>query len=147
MVGKSAAIWIDHERALLVTVASYGTIIQRVRSDVEKRSHMGGGSRRRDRAGGGPQDVFDETSRDARHERQLQRYYHKVMELLREADCIYICGPGEAKIELRRALEKTPWGKTRIRAVEPADRMTDRQFKAKALAVFATPSAVNSTKH
>lgn len=136
-MGKSTAIWIDHERALLVTVAPFGLIIQRVRSELEKRSRMGGGSRAR--AAGGPQEVFDETSRDARREQQLQRYYRKILQLLREADEIYICGPGEAKTELRKTLAGTSWGEARIRAVEAADRMTDRQFKAKAQAVFAKP--------
>jgi ferredoxin-NADP reductase len=129
------AVWIDHDRALIVAIAPYGLIIERVRSEVEKRSRMAGGSR--SRAAHGPQDVFDEPSREARREQQLRRYFRKVMRVLREAEEIYICGPGEAKTELRKALVADAWPADRIRAVESADKMTDRQFKARAVAVFA----------
>ncbi|MEZ4386005.1 MAG: hypothetical protein R3D98_00220 [Candidatus Krumholzibacteriia bacterium] len=73
--------------------------------------------------------MADEPNRDARHHaQQLRRYYRKVVGALRGADEIYICGPGEARTELRKVIEALPNGAARIRAVQPADKMTERQF-------------------
>lgn len=124
------AVWIDHERAVVLLFTSYGTVIERISSEVGKRVRMAGGSRARTMPGG--QDVSDEPSREARHQQQLHRYYQRVIRSLAKAETLYLCGPGEARLELRKLLIAAPGGAGRIAACEPADRMTDRQFQAHA---------------
>jgi hypothetical protein len=49
---------------------------------------------------------------------------------MRDAESILIFGPGEAKGELRKRLERNNLG-GRIVAIETVDKMTDRQIAAK----------------
>jgi len=53
-----------------------------------------------------------------------------VVSLLRNADSIWIFGPGEAKVELQKRLEHQDLG-ARIVSVETVDKMTNRQIAAK----------------
>jgi len=54
---------------------------------------------------------------------------------MRDAESILIFGPGEAKGELRKRLEKDNLG-GRIVAIETVDKMTDRQIAAKVRQYF-----------
>ncbi len=67
---------------------------------------------------------------DRRYGNRLSRYYDGVATLLRNADSIWIFGPGEAKDELKKRLEHQDLG-GRIDRVETVDKMTDRQITAK----------------
>jgi len=59
-----------------------------------------------------------------------------VIACIRDAEAILIFGPGEAKGELKRRLDKNRLG-GRIAGVETVDKMTDRQIAAKARQHFA----------
>jgi hypothetical protein len=66
----------------------------------------------------------------------LNLYYDAVIAALGDAEAILIFGPGEAKGELKRRLERKKMGKL-IAAVEPADKMTRPQIAASVRAYFA----------
>ena len=66
----------------------------------------------------------------------LNVYYDTVIAGLGNPDAILIMGPGEAKVELKKRLMKTPLGK-RIVGVQPADKMTDTQVALQAKQFFA----------
>ena len=134
---KRIGVWLDHERALIVAITSYGLIMERIASEAGKRTRLAGGSR--SRTPYGPQEVADEPSRDARYQQRLRRYYDKVVHMIKDAEEIYICGPGKAKLELRKVLERYPSLQTRVRAVKPADKMTEKQFVAHVKEVFEQP--------
>jgi hypothetical protein len=63
-------------------------------------------------------------------------YYEAVIACLRDAESILLFGPGEAKGELKKRLEKSKLG-GRIAGVETVDRMTDREIAAKVRKHFA----------
>ena len=65
----------------------------------------------------------------------LARYYDEVISYLGDAGSILIFGPGEAKGELVKRLEKHKNDKRTI-AVETADHMTEPQVHAKVLQYF-----------
>jgi hypothetical protein len=67
---------------------------------------------------------------DRRYEDHLRRYFDGVVSLIRDADAIWIFGPGEAKVELKKRLEHEELG-GRIVNIETVDKMTDRQIAAK----------------
>jgi hypothetical protein len=50
---------------------------------------------------------------------------------------IFLCGPGEAKGELRKRMERSGHADERIVAVETVDKMTENQFAVKVGSVFA----------
>jgi hypothetical protein len=60
-----------------------------------------------------------------------------VVSFLRNADSIWIFGPGEAKGELKKRLERENLD-GRIYRVETAGKMTDRQITAKVRQHFET---------
>jgi hypothetical protein len=58
---------------------------------------------------------------------------------MRDAEAILIFGPGEAKGELRKRLERNNLG-GRIVGMETVDKMTDRQIAAKVRRYFQESS-------
>jgi hypothetical protein len=71
---------------------------------VEKHTRLSGGSR--SATVFRPQDVASESTHDRRFENQLAVYYARLARTLRDASQLFIFGPGEAKRELKKALEK-----------------------------------------
>ena len=125
-------LWIDHRKAVIVTVSDAGETTKLVESNVGKHVRYSGGS------GGsrGSREGAGEDTRERRFEGQLSKYYDDVIACIRDADAILILGPGEAKGELKTHLERAGFG-ARIVGVETVDKMTDRQIAAKARERFA----------
>ncbi len=62
-------------------------------------------------------------------------YYDEVIASIRETESILIFGPGEAKGELKKRIEKGTLN-GRIVGVETADKMTDQQVATKVRRYF-----------
>lgn len=131
-------LWIDHRHAILVTVTVDGAETRVVETKVE--SHIETQPRRdSDSPLKGSYDAQEVPADDSRQRAltgQLNVYYDAVIAHLRGAESIAIFGPGEAKGELRKRLERDNLG-ARIVAVETADKMTERQFAAKVRDYFS----------
>lgn len=115
-----AGLWIDHRKAVIVSISDNGEETNLIRSDMEQ--HV--------RRCGAAQEDSAEDQRDARFTEHLNQYYDRVVSRIRDAECILILGPGEAKIELGKRLEREALS-SRVVRVETADKMTDRQVVAK----------------
>jgi len=131
-VTTRVGLWIDHRKAVIVTLTDGGNTTEEVESDAEAHVRFSGGSGglSGSRAGGG------EATRERRLEGELGKYYDHVITRIRDAEEILIFGPGEAKGELRAHLEHAGLGK-RIVGVETVDKMTNHQIAAKAREHFA----------
>ena len=70
---------------------------------------------------------------------ELNRYYDSVVASVRDAASLIIFGPGEAKGELKKRLEKAKLD-GRVAALETADKMTDPQIAAKVRKFFGRAS-------
>ena len=121
-------VWIDHRKAVVVVVTEEGEEIGLIISKVEEQLR---------RSGVSPLKGSFEALRvpaDDRRQRALTQYlniyYDAVISCIREADSILIFGPGEAKNELEKRLEKSNLG-GRIASIETADKMTDKEIAAK----------------
>jgi hypothetical protein len=66
----------------------------------------------------------------------LNSYYDAVIASIGDAESILIFGPGEAKGELKKRLQRKNLG-GRIEVLETVDKMTDRQIAAKVHQHFA----------
>ena len=122
---NAVGLWIDHSQASIVMLAADGEKIEHIISDIEKQVRFSGGSRI-----DGPGVSLEENQQDRRFENHLNRYYDEVITAIHEADAILIFGPGEAKGELQRRLDREGLSE-RIVGVETTDKMTDRQISAK----------------
>jgi hypothetical protein len=126
---QSIGLWIDHRKAIVVTIKNDKEFIRVIESNVERRVRLAGGSRTATPYG--PQEVASESKRDERYRHHLDVYYSEVIQAIRDADSILIFGPGEAKGELKKAIEESKDMGRHIVGVESADKMTQRQIAAK----------------
>ena len=114
---KTTGLWIDHEKALIVFVAGKETETRLISSDIE-RPHRQSGVKT-------PAD--DVRQREVTE--HLNSFYDEVIACIRGTESILILGPGEAKGELKKRLEKEKLGK-RIVGLKTSDKMTDKQIVA-----------------
>jgi hypothetical protein len=119
---KQIGLWIDHRKAVIVIVTDQGEELKKITSNMEKHVRFTGGTASED---GSTEDV-----RDRQFGNHLNSYYDEVIAVIRGADSIQIFGPGEAKGELEKRLEREGL-KAHIFAIETVDKMTDRQISAK----------------
>ncbi len=132
MSGK-AGVWIDHRNAVIVALGDDGEHTTRIASNVEKHLERGGDRPMKGRAE--DLSVPADDSRQRAYTGELNVYYDAVIAALRIYDRLLIFGPGEAKGELHKRLEKAKL-RTRVDAVQTADKMTDPQIAAKVRAHF-----------
>ena len=74
----------------------------------------------------------------------LNQYYAKVIASIGDADAILVFGPGEAKSELKKRLDRAKFG-GHITVMETTDKLTDRQIAAKALKYFHKANSIRSS--
>ncbi len=125
---KEVGLWIDHRKAVIVTIKNKTEVIQEIKSNMEKHIHFSSGTH--SKSANDLQGSTAEDMRDRQFEEHLGRYYDEVISLLHEADSIWIFGPGEAKVEFENRLKREGLGE-RIVGVETVDKMTDNQIAAK----------------
>ena len=127
-------LWIDHRKAIIVAVSDKGEEVGLIVSKVEKQLQRSGDSPLKGRYES--LKVPADDSRQRMLTGHLNIYYEAVIAGLRDAESILIFGPGEAKDELKKRLEKSKLG-GRITGVETVDKMTDRQIAKKVRQYFA----------
>ncbi|MGD8975496.1 MAG: hypothetical protein PVJ56_19520, partial [Desulfobacterales bacterium] len=132
----------DHREAVVVYFVKNQPLsnqnqeaIERIESDIERRVRLSGGSRSR-KTPYGPQEISVDGKQEDRIKRQLRQYYQEIIKRIKDADRILIFGPGEAKIELKKEIEKSKGLANRIKKIESADKMTPKQITAKVKAFF-----------
>jgi hypothetical protein len=125
-------VWIDSRAAVIVPAedgAAGGTGgLTRITTDLEKQLHLSSGERAR--TSYGKQTAPMDDMREASSKANLQVFFDDVVAALRGAHSIFIFGPGEAKEEFKKRLERDGLG-GRINAVETVGRLSDRQIAAK----------------
>ncbi len=127
-------LWIDHKKAIVVTVTEKGEEINEIISEVEKQPRRSGDSPLK-----GAYESHQVPSDDSRQRNftgQLNIYYDAVIASIRDAESILIFGPGEAKDELKERLKRNNLGGS-IVGIETVDKMTDHQIAAKIRHHFA----------
>jgi len=127
-------LWIDNRKAIVVTVTDKGEEILLTISAAENSSAVQVIH---------PSRVPMNHSRCLRHDSRQRTltghynlYYDAVIACIGDAESILIFGPGEAKGELKKRLEKRKLG-GRIAGVETVDKLTNRQSAVKVRKHFA----------
>ena len=132
-MNKTVGLWIDHKKAVIVFVTGKDAEIKLISSNLEKHHRQSGVAmpaddvRQRDLAG------------------HLNTYYDEVVSSIRDVESILILGPGEAKGELKKRLEKDNLGR-RIVGIETSDKMTDPQLVALVRGHFLNRPAAPSSR-
>jgi len=127
-------LWIDHRKAIVVTVTEKGEEINEIISEVEKQPRRSGDSPLKGTYEAHQVPADDSLQRTFTGE--LNIYYDAVIAYIRDAESILIFGPGEAKDELKKRLEGNNLG-VHVVGIETVDKMTDHQIAAKIRQRFA----------
>ena len=123
---KNLGLWIDHRKAVIVSITDEGEETREIHSKMEKHVRFSGGA---------SQDGSAEDMRDRQFGNHLDAYYDEIILAIGDAESILILGPGEAKGELETRLNRArPTGC--IVSVETADKMSARQIAAKVRKFF-----------
>jgi hypothetical protein len=122
-------LWIDHRQAVIVSITDEGETIKRINSGIERKVRLSGGSRT-SKTPYGPQQVSVDGKQEERIKRQLRQYYRAILRRIQDANKILIFGPGEAKTEFKKEMEKSGELAAKKITVETADKMTERQIAA-----------------
>ena len=130
---RKVGLWIDHRNAIIVFLAGEEEEIQLVRSNVEKQIRRAAASR-----SDGPFESQAVPS-DDRQQREftghLNTYYNEAISCIHDVESILIFGPGEAKGELKKRIERDKLG-GHIVDIETVDKMTDHQIALKVRQYF-----------
>jgi hypothetical protein len=130
----NAGVWIDHHKAVVVLMSEGGEGTLQIMSDRDLPSRSLGG--KRVTSSYTPNDFVAEDKRERKATRGLNKFYDDVIACLREAEVILVMGPGEAKLEFTKRIErKAPRG--RVAHVAAADKMTNREIAAHVRRHFA----------
>jgi len=121
-------VWIDHRKAVLVTVSDKKEETFEILSNVEK--HLGRIDGKQSTASFESQLVPDDDKQQRGYTNHLKTYYDEVLSRIVDADSVFIFGPGEAKGELKKLLDQKNHH-DRVVVVESADKMTDHQITTK----------------
>ncbi len=124
----NVGLWIDHQKAVVVAVAGKSAEFSLTFSHAEKQLRRMGDSPLK--GSYEAQKVPDDDVRERIQKAQLNAYYDGLIAAIGQADAILIFGPGEAKGELKKRLQKNKLGK-KIVGVESADKMTNAQIAAR----------------
>ena len=139
---KYVGIWLDQREAFVISLAKtrpfaeeIQEIMERIESNMERRVRLSGGSRSK-KTPYGPQEISVDSKQEDRIKGQLRKYYQQIIRQVSDADRILIFGPGEAKIDLKKEIEKSKGLEGKIKKIESADKMTQRQIAAKVKTFF-----------
>jgi hypothetical protein len=118
-MGQDVGVWIDHKKAVIVSIAADQVTTRTLKSDVDTHSHFSGSH-----SGG-------EKKYEGRHNEDLHRYYDEVIGQLGEPDALLLFGPGEAKLQLKARLGHAKKSLESLVDLESTDKLTDPEIVAK----------------
>ncbi|MBU2493047.1 MAG: hypothetical protein KJ571_10525 [Bacteroidetes bacterium] len=121
----NVGLWIDQRNAIIVSLTKDEVKTDRINSNIENDALTDGATNK---------DSEDDI-RDRRFTKYINIYYDEVIKFVREAESIFIFGPGDAKNELKKRLEKEIKNRLII-DIETADNLTDNQIVAKVQKYF-----------
>jgi hypothetical protein len=119
-MNHTAGIWIDHKRAVIVSVSAGRVTTKTLESEVGAHPRYSG-----------QQDDGGEKKYEERHSQRLEQYYDEVISQVGQPEALLIIGPGEAKLELKERLSRSKVFSERTVDIETADKLTDPQIVAR----------------
>jgi hypothetical protein len=124
-------IWIDSERAIIVSFQKDQHEIKEIKSDVESKTHYDHEGDKGSFMGKGTHHINKEKTFDERRDHEYKHFIDAVLDEVKNADELFVFGPSETKIKFEKQLEQEKIFAGKLKGVEPADHMTTPQIVAK----------------
>jgi stalled ribosome rescue protein Dom34 len=125
---RSTGVWLDKEKAIIVTLHNGDISVNTLLSNVEH-FHVSGGSGTRLK--GGPQDVIQDSKYLEREKLQLKTYFKNIASEIKDVNALVLFGPAEIKDKFNKELSTSYKDlSAKVKDVVTADSMTTRQVKA-----------------
>jgi hypothetical protein len=118
-VNAKLGIWIDHKKAVIVSVAREHSLVTRLRSSLRPHRHYHGA-----------QDGGGEKKYEARHEQAVAHFVDAVARHVERGDEVLILGPGETKGALARRIRQIKSLKEVATTTTAADKLSEAQIVA-----------------
>lgn len=131
---KNVGVWLDTEKAYIITLENDTTNVEKIESDVETRVRFKGETKAYSKMG----NQFINPAKRLTHRRrhQFKNYFDNICSCLKDADEIYLFGPAETKVHLAKHISKNSKMQDRIRRIESEDVLTENQMIASVKKVF-----------
>lgn len=125
---KHAGIWIDKDKAHIVTIDNGKENFSTIQSEIEHFKAKGGSGQR---FKSGPQDVIKDSTFLEREKQQFKQYFKNIANAIKDNDALVILGPAltgqKFKKELSEGYKKLD---TKVKDVVKTDSMTNNQVIA-----------------
>jgi hypothetical protein len=129
-----AGLWIDHRKAIIVTLSDKGQETKEILSNVEKQ--LGRSDGKHSTASFESQLVKPDDKQQRGFTKNLKVFYEEVLANIKDAQSVLIFGPAEAKGEFQKLMVQNDLH-GRVVVTESADKMTDGEIAARVKAHFA----------
>lgn len=125
---KNIGIWLDKEKAHVVSLSEENEKFETILSEIEVFNPKGGSRTKNTKWG--PQDVVHDSKYLDRENHQFKKYFKKLANKIKKADAIALFGPAETAMRFRKELDENyPSIAAKVKTVKKADSMTDNQIK------------------
>jgi hypothetical protein len=134
-MNKAVGLWIDHTRAVIVTLENDTEKTQEISSNIE--NQLLHANETALISSSDAQTSAAEHVQEKQLGKHLGKYYAAIILNIRDAESIWIFGPDLAKVELENRLKHDELG-ARVVGIETADQMTYQQIAAKVHAHYSS---------
>lgn len=126
---KQIGIWLNTDKAVLVSLSDGGESIHTIESQIESRERFPGEGKNYSRLGA----MFVNPSKKLteRRKHQMHHYFDEILHNLEDASSIYLFGPSKTKNLLEKEIRNHHGFEHKMVEVENADRMTQNQLIAR----------------
>jgi hypothetical protein len=135
---KNIGIWLDKEKAHIVTLTDESEKFETQKSEIEVFRPKGGSGTKS--AKWGPQDVVQDSKYLEREKHQYKSYFKNLVPIIAKADAIALFGPAETAARFKKEMDtKYPSLAAKVKTVRKVDSMTDNQVKKLVREFFDKP--------
>ncbi len=122
---KNTGIWLDKNKAIIVTLENDTESMSTVRSEIEDFHATS------NRSEGGPLEIAKDKKYLERKKHQYKSYFKDIVAEIKDSDALVIFGPAQTNEKFNKELgENFKTLSLKVKAVTKTDSMTDNQVKA-----------------
>ena len=125
---KQTGIWLDKEKAVVITLNDHGYKLKIIESDIQTKERYDGEKKKFGRFGS--QFLNKETKKKRRVEEQTNRYFKRIFDDVKHVNEIVLFGPASLKRKLAEVIKSDLVMADKLKAVKTSDIMTQNQMVA-----------------